>query len=67
MPALGGMNDGRVCMLGAMTMVSRPALLAHEATERLRRATRGDPVRWNDAKGRTQEQVIAKLREVAQS
>lgn len=59
-------HGGARCAEGAIHAVAPSSQVALDAEMALSRALGGDhPVRWNDAPGRTQKQVAAKLREAA--
>lgn len=59
---------GHVCMAQAISLACKKDFsLYGETTMRFRTILGMEAVHWNDTEGRTKEQVIAKLREVAES
>ena len=65
-----GDMEGSVCLWGAIQAAQgiEPGsiiFLDNEAWDRIFSALRYCPIRWNDAPGRTQAEVCAKLRAVA--
>lgn len=63
-------EDGRLCLLGAMKTVEDVNMYAttwavNEAVDRLYREIGERAWVWQDQKGRTQAEVVAKLRAVA--
>lgn len=71
-----GDKQGRLCILGAMRVALKLPLrdfcgaippAGDEAMDRLSRHIGNRPHKWNDAQGRTQAEVVAKLRAVALS
>lgn len=68
-----GSRDGKVCLEGALmvaygkspTELIEASRVPMEASRRVRRAVGTDAFRWNDEKGRTKDEVVAKLRAVA--
>ncbi len=58
--------NGTVCMLGALDKTRGHAITYLKAIDRLIPLIGGIPInRWNDAEGRTKDEVITKLREAA--
>lgn len=64
--------DGRRCLMGALSLAKVGTCYNPEVMNLLTKAVLGQPERygagltaWNDAPGRTKEEVIAKLNEAA--
>lgn len=56
---------GEVCILGALNIVRAEPNAYQDAIDRFCEFTGEGPVHWNDMPGRTKEEVVNTLREIA--